>query len=439
VLAHRWSAEAAIELSTPAAGRASRQIEQGIGVSMAQSIQLQRSKSRARQSRSELEAVMLGDTPLLAAVGALLVIGLMMIYSGSFDLAYQEKGDAAFYVGRQLVFMIVGLGVTFLLARSDYAIWRRWSVTLMGGVLALLVLVLIGGSDLYGAQRSFFNGSIQPSELAKLVLIIYIADWLASKGDKIQTTNYGLLPFAVIVGLITGLILMQPDYGTAVLIVLTAVAMFFMAGADLKQLLTASLIGGATILILMLVTDHTRIRLFQFMAGMQDPTAVSDQMKQVTLALKTGGLSGVGLGNGILKIGYLPLAHSDSIFALIALELGLVGVLALLCLYGVVAYRGYRIAMHAADTYGRLLAFGATTLIVLQALINIGAMTGTLPLTGIPLPFVSHGGSSLITMMAAIGVLISVSRGTRKGITYSALVDRSRRNRRSRVSRLGSR
>jgi cell division protein FtsW len=399
-------------------------------------LQARNQKPKAKNQKSGIGVLPRGDYPLIAAIGALAVLGLLMVYSGSYDLAYQNQGgDAAYYLIRQVLFLAGGTLVAFLIARSDYAIWRRWSVLLMFGTLGLLFLVLVAGSERLGAQRTLFNGSIQPSEIAKLMMVLYIADWLASKGDKLQLASYGLIPFSAIVGVVAGLIFRQPDYGTGVLIVLTAGAMFFIAGADLKQAFIGMVVAATTILILMLMTSHTSDRIGQFI----DPARTSDQMKQVILALKSGGLTGVGLGNGILKIGYLPLAHTDSIFALVAAELGLVGVIGLLSLYAFVAYRGYRIAVNAPDTYGQLLAFGATTSIIVQALINICVMTGTLPLTGITLPFMSYGGSSLISLMASIGVLISVSRGTRKGKANDAFMDRGRRDRRSRLPGSGSR
>jgi cell division protein FtsW len=397
------------------------------------------SKSKIKNQRSEIGSLPRADYPLITAVGALLVIGLMMIYSASYELAYQTKGDAAYYVLRQAVFTIGGIVVAGLLARSDFSSWRRWSVLLLGAIVILLIVVRLFGADLYGAQRSFFDGSVQPSEIAKLVVILYIADWLASKGDKIRDLNYGLIPFAAIVGLVAGLIIIQPDYGTAILIVLTAGVMFFMAGADLKQFFFSLLIAGVIIGVMLLLSPHSQIRLEDYRKGLQDPALGSDQLRQAIHALQIGGLSGVGLGNGLVKVGFLPLAHTDTIFALIAIETGLVGVLALLSLYAVVAYRGFRIAVNASNTYGQLLAVGATSYIILQALINVNVMTGMLPLTGIPLPFVSYGGSSLISVMAAVGILISVSRGSRKGKTNSALMDRSRRDGRSRLSRPGSR
>ena len=403
---------------------------------MATYLQARNQKPKAKNQKSGIGVLPRGDYPLIAAIGALAVLGLLMVYSGSYDLAYQSQdGDAAFYLIRQFLFLAGGTLAACLFARSDYATWRRWSVVLMLAALGLLVLVLIGGSERFGAQRTLFNGSIQPSEIAKLIIVLYIADWLSSKGDKLQVASYGIIPFGAIVGVVAGLIFSQPDFGTAVLIVCTAGVMFFIAGADLKQMFIGVFVAAPTIILMMIATSHTRDRWIQFF----NPARISDQMQQALKALQAGGLTGVGLGNGILKVGYLPLAHTDSIFALVAVELGLVGVIGLLSLYAFIAYRGYRIAVNAPDTYGQLLAFGATTAIILQALINICGITGALPLTGVTLPFVSYGGSSLISLMASIGVLISVSRGTRKGKANDAFMDRGRRDRRSRLPGPGSR
>jgi cell division protein FtsW len=303
----------------------------------------------------------------------------------------------------------------------------------------LLVLVLLFGSERYGAQRTLLQGSVQPSEIIKLITVLYIADWLASKGDRLHDWGYGLVPFAVIIGAITGMILLQPDFGTAIAIVVTAGAMLFMAGIDWKQMLFALIVALAAIVIMMLIFPHTRERLDQYIAGTQDPTLASEQMQQVWLAMRMGGLFGVGLGNGLIKVGYLPLAHTDSVFAVAAIELGLVGLLAVIGLYSIVGWRGYRVALTTGNNYGQLLVFGATTLIVVQATINIAALAGVLPLTGIPLPLLSYGGSSLVAMLASVGVIQSVYRGTRKGSVFGGYLGGSRRNRRARVSGAGDR
>ena len=396
--------------------------------------------SKSREQRSSFAGLPRLDYMLLGAVGTLTLLGLMLVYSGSYDLAYiTREGNAAYYLARQLVFLVIGVVVLLLLARSDYMSWRRWSVLLMGGALILLGVVLVFGSERYGAQRTLLQGSVQPSEIIKVITVLYVADWLASKGDRLHDWGYGLVPFAVIIGSITGRILLQPDFGTAITIVVTAGAMLFMAGINWKQMLFALVVAITAIIIMMLIFPHTRVRLDQYLQGMQDPTKASEQMQQVWLALRMGGIFGVGLGNGLIKVGYLPLAHTDSVFAVAAIELGLLGVVAIIALYSIIGWRGYRVALNTGNNYGQLLVFGATTLIVVQAVINIAVMAGVLPLTGIPLPLLSYGGSSLVAMLAAVGVIQSVYRGTRKGSVFGGYLGRSRRNRRTRLSGTGDR
>jgi cell division protein FtsW len=407
---------------------------------MAHYTQVRGQKTKLKVQHPGVRSLPRLDYPLLVAAGVLLVLGFMLIYSGSYDIAFQNQGgNAAYYLIRQVLFAALGVAVIVVLVRSDFTVWRRWSVPLMGITLLALIAVLAFGETRFGARLSLFSGSVQPGEWAKLVIVWYIADWLSSKGDKLQSVSYGLIPFGMIVGTVTGLVVLEPDYGTAILIVLTAVAMLFLAGIDLKQLIIGGLVIGLTITVIILSSAHARERVIEFIAMWNDPAKASDQMRQALLALKMGGPTGVGLGNGLLRVGYLPLAHTDSIFALAAIELGLVGVSGILLAYGILTYRGFRIAYHAPNQYGQLLAFGATMMIVIQALISICVMTGVLPLTGIPLPLISYGGSSLVTTLAAVGVLLSVSRGSRKGSKYRASLDRSRRDRRARVSRVSGR
>jgi cell division protein FtsW len=407
---------------------------------MASSTQFRSHQSRSKEQRSGLAGLPRLDYLLLGAVGTLTLLGLMLVYSGSYDLAFiTQEGNAAYYLMRQLVFLAIGVVTMLLLARSDYMSWRRWSVLLMAGALILLGIVLLFGSERYGAQRTLLQGSVQPSEIIKLITVLYIADWLASKGDRLHDWGYGLVPFGVIIGSITGMILLQPDFGTAITIVVTAGTMLFMAGIDWKQMLFALVVAIAAIIIMMLIFPHTRERLDQYLQGMQDPTKASDQMQQVWLSMRMGGLFGVGLGNGLIRVGYLPLAHTDSIFAVAAIELGLLGVVAIIALYSIIGWRGYRVALNTGNNYGQLLAFGATTLIIVQAVINIAVMAGVMPLTGIPLPLLSYGGSSLVAMLASVGVIQSVYRGTRKGSVFGGYLGRGRRNRRTRLSGTGDR
>jgi cell division protein FtsW len=405
---------------------------------MAQFMQVRSHQSKSKEQRPSFAGLPRLDYMLLGAVGTLTLLGLMLVYSGSYDLAYiTQEANAAYYVMRQMIFLIIGVVVMFLLARSDYMSWRRWSVPLMAGALILLGIVLLFGSERYGAQRTLLQGSVQPSEIIKLITVLYIADWLASKGDRLHDWSYGLVPFAVIIGSITGMILLQPDFGTAITIVVTAGAMLFMAGIDWKQMFFALVVAIAAIIIMMLIFPHTRERLDQYIAGMQDPTLASEQMQQVWLAMRMGGIFGVGLGNGFIKVGYLPLAHTDSVFAVAAIELGFLGVAAIIALYSIIGWRGYRVALTTGNNYGQLLVFGATTLIVVQAVINIAVMAGVMPLTGIPLPLLSYGGSSLVAMLASVGVIQSVYRGTRKGSVFGGYLGRSGRNRRTRLSGTG--
>ena len=407
---------------------------------MASFMQMRSNQVKSKEQRAGLAGLPRLDYMLLGAVGTLTLLGLMLVYSGSYDLAYiTQEGNAAYYLTRQLVFLAIGVLAMLLLTRSDYMSWRRWSVLLMGGALILLGIVLLFGSERYGAQRTLLQGSVQPSEIIKLITVVYIADWLASKGDRLHDWGYGLVPFAVIIGSITGMILLQPDFGTAITIVVTAGAMLFMAGIDWKQMLFALVVAIAAIIIMMLIFPHTRERLDQYIQGLQDPTKASEQMQQAWLAMRMGGFFGVGLGNGLIKVGYLPLAHTDSIFAVAAIELGLFGIAAVITLYSIIGWRGYRVALYTGNRYGQLLVFGATTLIVVQAVINIAVMTGVMPLTGIPLPFLSYGGSSLVAMLASVGVIQSVYRGTRKGSVFGEYLGRGRRNRRTRLSGTGDR
>jgi cell division protein FtsW len=383
------------------------------------------------------------DYLLAVTVGALIIIGMMMVYSSTFDMAYQSDQPPTAFLVRQLIGMGIGLAVILALTWLDYSYLHRISIPLMGVVLAALVLVLVVGQNRYGATRTFLNGSIQPSELAKLAVVIYIADWLASKGEKIRDTSYGLIPFGVLIGIIAGLIVLEPNFSTALLIIATAGIMFFLAGADLKQLIAGTGIAALTFGLLIMNSAHGRERITSFAKLLSDPTAASWQLQQSLVAIGSGGLLGHGLGTSQQKLGYLPLPHSDSIFAVIGEEMGLIGCLVVIGLFAVLAYRGFKIAAQASDVFGALLAAGATSWLVLEAAFNIAAMTGLMPFTGIPLPFISYGRSSLVSAMAAVGLLLSVSRGTRRSSKQSrqssAAFDFGRRDGRSRLSRSGSR
>jgi len=391
------------------------------------------------------------DYVLALAVAGLVVIGLMMVYSATFDWSYQVYQSCFHIASRQ--FLWVGLGAVALVvvAAVPYDWWRQLAVPVMGGGLLLLVLVLFVGDDRFGARRSFFDGSIQPGELAKLTVVIYVATWLASKGDQIRDVTYGLIPFAVLIGVVAGLIVMQPDVSTAVLIVLTALAVFFFAGADIFQLAVGIAVSGITFLVLINQLPHARQRIDEYLLVWHDPTLVGHHIQQSLIALGSGGLFGVGLGQGRQKLGYLPASHTDSIFAVLGEELGFVGCLVVISLFLLLAYRGFKIALEAPDAFAALLACGITCWLTFQALVNVAVMTGLIPFTGVALPFVSSGGSAMVVSLTGVGLLLSISRGrpvgkwgkqrkrVGKGSRQRANLDRRWGNRGTRLSRSGRR
>jgi len=351
------------------------------------------------------------DYLLLVIVAALLIIGLMMVYSATFDLAYKEYEQPTYFFVRQVLWAAMGVAVLLVMARIEYHNWRRFSILIMAGTLILLGAVLFVGSERFGAQRSLFNGSIQPSELCKLALVIYIAHWLSSKGAQIRQVTYGLIPFSILIGLVAALIILQPDFSTAVLIVATAVAMFFLAGSDPFQLVICFIVGSATFAFLITRAPYRLARVVAFLDPLGDSYGSGYQVRQTLIALGSGGISGLGLGASRQKFGYLYASHTDGIFAILGEELGLIGCLVVIGLFAALAYRGFKIALEAPDSFGTLLASGITCWLIFQALINIAVITATVPFTGIPLPFISFGGSSLAVSMAGIGLLLSVSRG----------------------------
>ncbi len=353
------------------------------------------------------------DYLLVIAVAALLIVGLMMIYSATFALGYQLHGQPTYYFIRQLLWMGLGLLVLITFARIEYHTWRRFSIPIMAVTLLLLGLVLVIGDVRFGGQRWLFNGSIQPSELSKLAIIIYIADWLSSKGEQIRKVSYGLIPFAILLGLITGLIVLQRDLGTATLIAATALVMFFIAGGNMWQILLSGILGGSTLIALIARSSYRMARITAFLDPLNsDPLGNGYQIRQILIALGSGGLTGLGLGASRQKFGYIPASHTDGIFAILAEELGLIGGLVVIGLFAFLAYRGFRIALAAADSFGTVLAAGITCSLIFQAIINVGVVTASLPFTGIPLPFISFGGSSLVISMAGVGLLLAVSRRT---------------------------
>lgn len=376
------------------------------------------------------------DTILATTVAGLLVVGLVMVYTTTYVLDYDHPTA---YLFKQLMWTGIGLAVLVVMLRVDYRFWQQWSVPILGFTLGLLVLVLVFGREVGGGQRWFLGGSIQPSEIAKVAMVIYIADWLSSKGQRIRHVTYGLVPFAILIGVITGLILFQPNFSTACLIAMTAFAMFFVAGADLKQLAFSTAVGGMAIVALIMLAPYRLNRVKVFLDPFSDEAGFGFQAVKVIRALQSGGIAGVGLGQSSAKFGPVFVWHTDTIFAILGEELGLIGALAVIGLFAVLAYRGYRISQEAPDPFGKFLATGITVWLSLQALINMAVVTAIIPVTGLPLPFISFGGSSLVACLAAIGLLMSISRHARMvDSEEDASLDHGRRHGRSRLSGPGS-
>jgi cell division protein FtsW len=378
------------------------------------------------------------DYILIVAVAGLLIVGLMMVYSATFDWSYQRYGSSLHIALKQFAWVGVGVVALIVFTFIPYDRWQKAAVPVLAVTLLSLILVLFIGDEVFGARRSLLGGSVHPGELAKLSMVIYISTWLASKGDQIRDVTYGLIPFGVLIGVAAGLIVAQPDLGTAALITLTSLSVFFFAGADILQLAAGGAVGAITFVFLVSKFPHAMDRITGWIEVWHSPELASYHMQQTLIALGSGGPLGVGLGQGQQKLGYLPTPHTDTIFAVLGEETGLVGCLFVIGLFALFASRGFKIAMEAQDPFAALLASGVTCWITFEALINVGVVTGLLPFTGMVLPFVSSGGSAMVTSLAGVGLLLSVSRGKspskREESRQYASLDRRWGNRGTRVS-----
>jgi cell division protein FtsW len=360
------------------------------------------------------------DHWLLVTVAALVVFGTVMIFSASFAINLPRGGGAYYYLQKQLLWVALGAAACLATARVDYHAWRRYSVVALAGALALLVGVIAlpgAGVEAGGARRWLDLGPLpqfQPSELAKMALVLYMADWLARKGPRLRSWVTGVLPFAALLGVLIFLVMLEPDLGTSALLAIVGITMFLVAGADLRQFVLFVGSGAAAFVGLALAAPYRRDRLSLFMKSEAELRTLASgwQLVQARLAIGSGGIAGLGLGASRQKYAWLPAAHTDAIFAVIGEELGLIGCACVLALFLLLAVRGYRVAFNAPDPFGVLLATGIVSWIVFQALINIGGITTTIPFTGVPLPFISFGGTSLIVDLAAVGILANVSRQT---------------------------
>jgi cell division protein FtsW len=353
---------------------------------------------------------------LLALVVALLVgLGLVAVYSASMAIGLSDFNNVNYFITRQAVGAVIGAILMLFLARLDYHKLKRSSPLIMLTALITLGIVLVPhvGVTNNGANRWIALGplpAIEPSEFTKLALVIYIAAWLSSKKEQVRRVSLGVIPFVLMVGIVGGLIMLEPDFGTALVIVLTTWTMFFVAGASLRHLFTLALSALAAGLIMIAVGGYRSSRFLSFLDPEKDPAGKGFHILQLLIALGSGGLHGLGIGASRQKFFYVPGAHTDGIFAIIGEETGFIGASIVIFLFAVLIYRGFVATLNAPDEFGSLLAIGITSWVAYQAIINIGGITRSIPLTGIPLPLMSYGGSALMSIMAALGVLLSVSR-----------------------------
>jgi cell division protein FtsW len=365
---------------------------------------------------------------------ALVAFGLVMVYSASSARALLGSDDPAYYLKRQAVYAVVGLAALVLLSRFDYRRLRAAAGPLLLGSFVLLVAVLAVGTAVNGARRwiPLATFTFQPSEFAKLALALWIAALLARRPAP-ESLGDLARPIGLIVGAACGLILIEPDLGSALAIGVMVAAVLLVSGTPLRTLASGAGIAGTLVLAAIWLEPYRRARIFSFLDPWHDPQGAGFQSVQAMIALGSGGLFGVGLGESVQKIYYLPEASTDMIFAIVGEELGLVGVVAVVAAFALFAYAGFNIALRCRDPFGKRLAAALTALVCGQAALNVCAVMGLAPLTGIPLPFVSYGGSSLVVGLATVGILLNIAVN-HDVAAVSEVPDRRRRNGRARAA-----
>ncbi|MHB1412994.1 MAG: putative lipid II flippase FtsW [Thermoleophilia bacterium] len=363
---------------------------------------------------------------LLVLTMILLAFGIVMVFSASWASSYMgETQDSLFYLKRELIFAGMGLGLMFFLARFDYGRLRKIAPLLMVVSLVLLLAVLIPGIGVSakGARRwlsiGFLGFQPQPAELAKLAVILFAASVVAARPRLLGSFRHMLAPLLLMPVAACALVLVEPDMGTAITICLTLGAILIVAGIQLRLLVLPVTGGGLLAALSVLVSPHQAARITSFLDPWKDAQGAGYQVIQSWVALASGGLFGVGIGNSVQKYDWLPEHHTDMILSIVGEELGLIGVLAVLFAFIGFAFIGFRIALKCRDPFGKYLAAGITTLVVSQAAVNFCAVTGLLPLTGVPLPVISYGGSSLVIILASVGILLNISVSKRSQVAAS--------------------
>lgn len=370
------------------------------------------------------------DKKLIIALVAILLFGLVMLSSASSVVSYLKNQNSYYYFNHQLIAVLIGALACYLASRVDYHRWQKLALFFLFGSIFLLILVFVPGlRSNYGTARSWINifgQSVQPSELVKLAFLLYLSAWLEVKKNQLHDYSQGIIPFLIILAIISFLMYLQPDLGTLLILISTSMAVFFVGGGNFKHILIVGLMGIAAAFLFYQVSsrpvegseksNYKASRFQCLMDPSNEKTKLNEcyQINQSLIAVGSGGLFGRGLGQSRQKFNYLPEVYGDAIFPIISEEIGFVFNIGFFLLLGFIFYRGYLIAKRAPDGFGRNLAIGVVFWMVIQAFFNIGGMINIIPMTGVPLPFVSYGGTAIISIMIAMGLLINISKQTRE-------------------------
>jgi len=357
------------------------------------------------------------DKPLIFIVGAIVVFGLIMLSSASSVIAYSAYQDSYFLFKHQLFGLFLGLAAAWFFSRVDYHIWRKYALWMLIASIGLLLLVFIPGlAGDWGTSRSWINVfgfSLQPSEFVKITFLLYLAAWLEGRKKQLSEVSRGIGPFVVVLGVIALLMILQPDMGTLTIIALASLTVYFIGGGSIKHLVALMLLGLVALIIMVNIYPYQANRFKCMLDPSYSPKEYCYQINQSLIAVGSGGFWGRGLGASRQKFSYLPQAQNDAIFPIISEETGFIFSVGLILLYLALFYRGVVIAKNAPDDFGKILAVGIAGWIVMQALINIGGMVNIMPMTGVPLPMVSYGGSAMLVALASVGILVNISKQTR--------------------------
>lgn len=382
------------------------------------------------------------DFPLVLIVLALYLFGLVVLYSASMPMAYYASIPTSpwDYVSRQALFGLIGLAGAFFIAWIDFRVWKKFMLPALLITWTVLFLVLIVGSFRHGSTRTFFDGSVQPSELSKVLIILYLSFWIKGRQENLKKLTFWVIPIGFIIGGTAVLLALEPDFSAVLTLVMISSVILFLANLDWKQIILIGLVAALSFFVIIRVTTTGSTRWGQFITGYNDPNLALTQVKRSIESVVNGGFFGVGIGQGTVKFTGLEVGQSDTIFTVIAEEAGLLGSIGVLVLYLLLLWRGFKIALESEDMAGRLIAGGISSWIVLEALINIASLFNIVPIGGNTLPFFSLGGSSLVSILTGIGFVLSVGRVNQikqiqERSSYSAVVDLRWRDRRRSVPR----